>query len=131
MNALKRQMIVMTMQIVLILLVRSLVHVKQDILEMGNHVQILMNALKRQTIVMTMQIVLILLVRSLVHVKQDILEMGNHVQIDECTKKTDNCDDNADCTNTVGSFTCACKAGYSGDGKSCTDIDECTKKTDD
>ena len=40
--------------------------------------------------------------------------------INECTNKTDNCHKNADCTNTVGSFTCACKTGYSGDGKTCT-----------
>jgi hypothetical protein len=41
---------------------------------------------------------------------------------DECTLGTDNCDINAACTNTPGSFTCACNAGYSGDGMTCTDI---------
>ncbi len=29
------------------------------------------------------------------------------------------------CTNVAGNFTCACKAGYSGDGKTCTDVNEC------
>ena len=33
---------------------------------------------------------------------------------------TDNCDVNAACTNTPGSFTCACNIGYTGDGTSCT-----------
>jgi hypothetical protein len=39
---------------------------------------------------------------------------------DECTLNTDNCDTNAACTNTAGSFTCACNSGYSGDGTTCT-----------
>jgi len=30
------------------------------------------------------------------------------------------CDENAFCTNTPGSFTCACKPGFIGNGKSCT-----------
>ncbi|XP_072030186.1 CUB and sushi domain-containing protein 1-like [Amphiura filiformis] len=50
--------------------------------------------------------------------------------IDECTLGTDNCDTNAACNNTVGSFTCACNAGYHGDGVTCTDINECTLGTD-
>jgi cysteine-rich repeat protein len=45
--------------------------------------------------------------------------------LDECTLNTDNCSANADCTNIDGGFTCACKAGFSGDGVTCTDIDEC------
>merc|ERR1712224_958469 len=36
-----------------------------------------------------------------------------------------NCGANAACTNTAGSFTCACVAGYKGDGTSCADVDEC------
>ena len=32
------------------------------------------------------------------------------------------CDDQAICTNTPGSFSCACKPGYSGDGLNCTGI---------
>lgn len=33
---------------------------------------------------------------------------------------TDNCNANAACTNTPGSFTCACMTGYTGDGITCT-----------
>ncbi len=38
--------------------------------------------------------------------------------VDECLNKS--CDGNAACTNTDGSFTCACNAGYAGDGAVCT-----------
>ena len=40
--------------------------------------------------------------------------------VDECTLVTHNCDSKADCNNEDGSFTCACRSGYTGDGTSCT-----------
>ena len=42
-----------------------------------------------------------------------------HTDIDECTEESDNCDDNAICTNTDGSFTCECESGFSGNGVQC------------
>jgi len=45
--------------------------------------------------------------------------------IDECTTNNGGCSANATCTNTVGSRTCACNAGYDGDGVTCTDVNEC------
>ena len=30
------------------------------------------------------------------------------------------CDANSDCTNNEGSYTCSCRPGFSGDGRSCT-----------
>ena len=45
--------------------------------------------------------------------------------------ETDNCSDDATCTNTDGSFSCACDDGYTGDGVSCSDNDECALGTDD
>jgi cysteine-rich repeat protein len=51
---------------------------------------------------------------------------GVCTDVDECAAGTDNCDANAGCTNTIGSFTCECNAGFTGDGVSCTDIDECS-----
>ena len=40
--------------------------------------------------------------------------------IDECIEGTDDCDDNAVCTNTEGSFTCECESGYTGNGRICS-----------
>ena len=62
-----------------------------------------------------------------------ILSLRNqmlHSDINECIVGTDNCHDNAICTNTDGSFTCTCNTGFSGDGVICTDINECTAGTD-
>ena len=39
--------------------------------------------------------------------------------IDECSKETSPCDENADCTNTEGSYSCTCKKGFTGDGAAC------------
>ncbi|XXX73182.1 FG-GAP-like repeat-containing protein [Sorangium sp. So ce134] len=52
---------------------------------------------------------------------------GTCVENNECALGTDNCGANATCTDTPGSFTCACNAGYEGDGVTCTDIDECAQ----
>ena len=38
--------------------------------------------------------------------------------INECEGPSP-CDENAQCANTPGSFTCACNEGYSGDGMTC------------
>ena len=40
--------------------------------------------------------------------------------VDECVAGMDNCDANATCSNTVGSFTCSCNPGFSGSGVNCT-----------
>ena len=46
--------------------------------------------------------------------------MCSFLDINECTSGTHNCDSNAACTNTAGSFICACNSGFSGNGTSCT-----------
>ena len=42
--------------------------------------------------------------------------------LDECTTCVDDCDYNAVCNNTFGSFTCECQNGWEGDGIYCTDV---------
>ena len=39
------------------------------------------------------------------------------LDIDECS--SDPCHSNATCGNTIGSFTCTCVSGYTGDGFQC------------
>ena len=39
---------------------------------------------------------------------------------DECLSGLHDCSADAYCNNTVGSFTCTCKPGFSGGGKICT-----------
>ena len=43
-----------------------------------------------------------------------------YVDIDECARNdTNECDPNALCTNTEGSYICRCLTGYIGDGSRC------------
>lgn len=42
------------------------------------------------------------------------------LDVDECSASTPVCDVNANCQNTVGSHTCSCITGFTGDGKTCT-----------
>lgn len=46
------------------------------------------------------------------------------IDVDECAGQGlgNNCDAQATCTNTAGSFTCACKVGFQGNGANCTGI---------
>ena len=45
---------------------------------------------------------------------------ASYEEIDECILGLDNCDDNATCTNTIGSFTCTCNVDFFGDGTNCS-----------
>ena len=44
------------------------------------------------------------------------------LDVNECSAATNYCDTNAICTITEGEYTCVCKSGYAGDGKSCLGI---------
>ena len=45
--------------------------------------------------------------------------------VNECKKNLDDCDLNANCTDTKDSFICECNSGFNGTGKICEDINEC------
>ncbi|KAI6222354.1 hypothetical protein M3Y99_01507200 [Aphelenchoides fujianensis] len=50
------------------------------------------------------------------------------VDTNECVRSP--CDRNADCENTVGSFVCRCRQGFSGDGKQCTRDGDAPQQTE-
>ena len=47
------------------------------------------------------------------------LNFVSNTDIDECAMDTDNCAENATCSNIPGSFNCTCNEGYTGDGTCC------------
>ncbi|XP_028410421.1 CD97 antigen-like [Dendronephthya gigantea] len=45
--------------------------------------------------------------------------------VDECQLGTSKCSPDAKCANTIGSYTCTCNEGFTGNGSVCEDINEC------
>jgi hypothetical protein len=43
-----------------------------------------------------------------------------HIDVNECATGFHECDVNAICTNTIGSYMCQCLTGFCGDGFKCT-----------
>ena len=41
------------------------------------------------------------------------------LDIDECSADTNPCDKNAICANNIGSYSCTCKQGFTGNGTTC------------
>lgn len=48
-----------------------------------------------------------------------LLNAHNKLDINECERGTAGCDNNANCTNYQGNFTCECNSGYFGNGSFC------------
>lgn len=46
--------------------------------------------------------------------------------IDECTSDPSPCNENADCTNSDGSYSCTCKQGFTGNGTVCNGMRGCS-----
>ena len=45
--------------------------------------------------------------------------MLHSLDINECKENSNGCHKDATCSNTPGSYSCTCKHGYTGNGKSC------------
>ena len=90
----------------------SFVPAMKDTAEMGSLAQ-----------VSTSQILKTYRVTSVV-IPKLLLEFCSSSDIDECQEQSP-CDQNANCTNTPGSFTCTCNVGYQGDGLTCTGLYTC------
>ena len=51
-----------------------------------------------------------------------IVSFLSQSDIDECSADSSLCDENADCTNNEGSYSCTCKQGFTGNGTVCAGI---------
>ena len=51
-----------------------------------------------------------------------VTSIPTSLDMNECISGTANCDPNADCFNIPGSFVCVCRAGFIGDGFTCSPI---------
>lgn len=51
--------------------------------------------------------------------KKKKLPFDFNIDVEECAAEVNDCDVNADCFNTDGSYNCTCKSGYSGNGTTC------------
>ena len=61
--------------------------------------------------------------------KSGSIEYPFCIDINECSEVLHNCDMNADCADTDGSFTCTCREGFEGDGISCNSKKDCLHRS--
>lgn len=47
------------------------------------------------------------------------IDFFNFTDADICTEGSNDCAENANCTNVDGNFTCICNSGYAGNGTVC------------
>ena len=64
------------------------------------------------------------------HYKYGGYSFNVFTDVNECENgETNPCDSDAICSNTIGSYSCHCKQGFSGDGFNCTGEDTNKKRT--
>ena len=90
-----------------------------QILKEVSHVIVILDILEMVFLVMVMIIGFFIFNRGK-NLKKSLNQKST--DINECLTNNGGCSSNAKCTNTAGSRTCACKAGYSGDGVTCNGI---------
>ena len=54
------------------------------------------------------------------HLVSVISSINFQIDIDECKGSNKVCDENANCSNTVGFYNCTCNEGFTGDGHTCS-----------
>ena len=54
------------------------------------------------------------------YLSQCFLSIDFQLDINECKGINNDCDKNANCSNTVGFYNCICKEGFTGDGHLCS-----------
>ena len=106
MSALRTLNLVMRMPLVKTILEASPVPVTKVTLGMDLNVMV--------SICILLNIYQITFILLFIYLKKNYL-----LDIDECFEENDNCDNNANCENTDGGFTCTCKTGYRGNGVTC------------
>lgn len=60
----------------------------------------------------------------LLHDSNSVFILFTYLDLNECAGPNE-CDLNALCTNTEGSYVCGCGKGFEGDGRNCTGINSC------
>ncbi len=48
-----------------------------------------------------------------------VIDETSYLDIHECLLEIDDCHDDAICTDIIGSYTCQCKEGFTGDSSDC------------
>ena len=129
MNVTIKAILVMLMRIVPTLMVRIIAHVRKDTLEMDTHVKVNksgLHYLKHAALHMNYRPwVLARILEVCFHAPLSYFQWVTALtslmllDIDECSNGSHDCDLNANCTNTNGSYSCTCKEGYTGKGESC------------
>ena len=61
-----------------------------------------------------------LLIYSVITLFHKFIGLCDTADTDECLTNNGGCSADASCSNAVGSFTCTCKSGYTGDGFACS-----------